>query len=370
MRRLTDILVTSVAPLVWGTNFILTTDILPPDRPLLDSVVRSLPIGLLIVLLSRKLPKGDWWWKTAILATLNFGAFFPLLFLAAYHLPGSVASMIGAAQPVFVIGLAWGILAQKPIAQTLAAAAAVVIGLALLLGPSVHGLDLVGVGAAFGATAMMAVATVLLKRWGSPAEPLVFAGWQLAMGGAMLVPFALMEGPLPHLSAMAIGGYAYLGLIGTALAYACWFRGVDRLSPVATSLIGTLNPIVAIGLGLAFNHEHLSLVQGAGIAVTLGAIALGTNVGGGETTITRRRFAVHPAPSQSGALLRADVTDQLHDKLRACGELARVAVGDVELLRTVEPVVREREIRTRPDAVTAAVRRWRIADDAAYAEGE
>ena len=73
MRRLTDILVTSVAPLVWGTNFILTTDILPPDRPLLDSVVRSLPIGLLIVLLSRKLPKGDWWWKTAILATLNFG---------------------------------------------------------------------------------------------------------------------------------------------------------------------------------------------------------------------------------------------------------------------------------------------------------
>lgn len=60
MRRLTDILVTAIAPLVWGTNFLLTTAILPPDRSLLDSVVRSLPIGLLIILFSRKFPKGDW----------------------------------------------------------------------------------------------------------------------------------------------------------------------------------------------------------------------------------------------------------------------------------------------------------------------
>ena len=119
MRRLTDILVTAIAPLVWGTNFLLTTDFLPPGRPLLDSLVRSLPIGLLIVAFSRQLPKGDWWWKSAVLAALNFGAFFPLLFFAAYHLPGSVASMLGAAAPVFVIGLAWGMLAQRPVAQTL-----------------------------------------------------------------------------------------------------------------------------------------------------------------------------------------------------------------------------------------------------------
>jgi len=115
MRRLADILVTAIAPLAWGTNYVLTTHVLPPDRPLLDSLVRSLPIGLLIVAFTRQLPKGDWWWKSAVLAALNFGIFFPLLFVAAYHLPGGIASMIGASAPVFVIGLSWGIYRQRPI---------------------------------------------------------------------------------------------------------------------------------------------------------------------------------------------------------------------------------------------------------------
>ena len=374
MRRLTDILVTAIAPLVWGTNFLLTTDFLPPGRPLLDSLVRSLPIGLLIVAFSRQLPKGEWWWKSAVLAALNFGAFFPLLFFAAYHLPGSVASMLGAAAPVFVIGLAWGMLAQRPVAQTLGAAAAVVIGLVLLLGPSVHGIDPFGVAAALAATAIMAVATVLLKKWGSPAvEPIVLAGWQLTMGGIMLLPFALLEGGMPHMTLAYAGGYLYLGLIGTALAYACWFRGVERLSPVASTLIAALNPIVAIALGVAFNHEHLSLVQGIGVAVALGAIALGQdrdNVGIGGAGRARNRSAVHPARFVLRAFLRADVTDQLDDKLRHRRELTRVTVGDIEFLRPVQAMVGEREVGARPDAITATVRRGSIPDDTAPADRE
>jgi len=375
MRRLPDILVTAIAPLVWGTNFLLTTDVLPPGRPLLDSLVRSLPIGLLIVAFSRQLPKGDWWWKSAVLAALNFGAFFPLLFFAAYHLPGGLCSMLGAAAPVFVVGLAWGMLAQRPVAQTVGAAAAVVVGLALLLGPSVRGIDPLGVAAALVATAIMAVATVLLNKWGSPpVKPIVLAGWQLTMGGIMLLPFALLEGPLPHMTLAYAGGYLYLGLIGTALAYACWFRGVERLSPVASTLIAALNPIVAIALGVAFNHERLSLVQGIGVAIALGAIALGQDrdtVGIGGAKRANTRSAVHPAPAlRSGALLRADVTDQLDDKLRARVEAARIAVGDIEFLRPVEAMVREREVGARPDAVAAAVRRGRVPDDPAPADRE
>jgi probable blue pigment (indigoidine) exporter len=384
MRRLTDILVTAIAPLVWGTNFLLTTDVLPPGRPLLDSLVRSLPIGLLIVAFSRQLPKGDWWWKSAVLAALNFGAFFPLLFFAAYHLPGSVASMLGAAAPVFVVGLAWGMLGARPAAQTVGAAGAVLVGLALLLGPSVRGIDPLGVGAALAATAIMAVATVLLKKWGPPpVKPIVLAGWQLSLGGVMLLPFALLEGPLPDVTLAYAGGYLYLGLIGTALAYACWFRGVERLSPVASTLIAALNPIVAIALGVAFNHERLSLVQGIGVAIALGAIALGQDrdVRKGGAKRASIRSAVHSAPAVlrsrhgrhlegSGALLRADVTDQLDDELRARVEPARIAVGDVELLRPVEAMVREREVGARPDAVAAAARRGSVPDDPAPADRE
>ena len=196
MRRLLDILVTSIAPLTWGTNYLLTTHALAPDRPLLDSVVRSLPVGLVIVVLSRQLPKGSWWWKSAVLALLNFGAFFPLLFLAAYRLPGSVAAMIGAAQTFMVIGLSWWALSKRPRIRLIVSAGIAIFGLVLLLAPGFGHLDALGVGAAFLATAMMSVATVLLQRWGSPVKPIVLAGWQLSIGGAMILPFAFLEGPL------------------------------------------------------------------------------------------------------------------------------------------------------------------------------
>jgi probable blue pigment (indigoidine) exporter len=111
-----------------------------------------------------------------VLALLNFGAFFPLLFLAAYRLPGSVAAMIGAAQTFMVIGLSWWALSKRPRIRLIVSAGIAIVGLLLLLAPGFGHLGALGIGAAFLATAMMSVATVLLQRWGSPAKPIVLAG--------------------------------------------------------------------------------------------------------------------------------------------------------------------------------------------------
>jgi drug/metabolite transporter (DMT)-like permease len=78
-------------PAVWGTTYIVTTELLPPGRPLLTAALRALPAGLLLLAVTRRLPHGDWWWRAAVLGTLNIGAFFALLFISAYRLPGGVA---------------------------------------------------------------------------------------------------------------------------------------------------------------------------------------------------------------------------------------------------------------------------------------
>ena len=39
-----------------------------------------------------------------MLAALNIGVFFPLLFVAAYRLPGGLAAVVGAGQPFVVAG--------------------------------------------------------------------------------------------------------------------------------------------------------------------------------------------------------------------------------------------------------------------------
>ena len=73
-----------------------------------------MPVGLLIVAAYRRLPKGAWWWRANVLGQLNIGVFFALLFVAAYRLPGGIAAIIIAMQPLFVALLAWALSGRRP----------------------------------------------------------------------------------------------------------------------------------------------------------------------------------------------------------------------------------------------------------------
>ena len=86
------LLISAVAPAAWGTTYLVTEEFLPPDRPLFSALMRALPAGLLLLAVQRTLPRGDWWWKAAVLGLCNIGLFFPLIFLSAYHLPGGLAA--------------------------------------------------------------------------------------------------------------------------------------------------------------------------------------------------------------------------------------------------------------------------------------
>jgi hypothetical protein len=98
-----------VGELAGGTHCFVITELLPDDRPLFAAAVRALPVGLVFVLRSRKLPRCDCWWKAITLGALNIGAFFGLLFVAASRLPGGVAATAGAVQPLIAAALAaWG----------------------------------------------------------------------------------------------------------------------------------------------------------------------------------------------------------------------------------------------------------------------
>src|SRR4051794_21503917 len=102
----------AIAPVTWGTTYLVTTEFLPPGIPLLSGVIRALPAGLLLLLITRTLPRGDWWWRSAVLGTLNVGALFALLFVAAYRLPGGVAATLSAVQPLLVVGTAYVLLGE------------------------------------------------------------------------------------------------------------------------------------------------------------------------------------------------------------------------------------------------------------------
>ncbi len=273
-NRLSLLLITAITPMLWGTTYLVTTQLLPPGRPLLAAVIRALPAGLLLIAITRTLPRGSWWWRALVLGTLNIGAFFALLFVGAYRLPGGVAATVGAIQPLLVAVLSTGLLRERLSTRTILAAIAGVFGVSLLVLRADAQLDMLGVAAALGGAVVMAFGVVLSKRWVSPAPLLATTGWQLVAGGLVLLPVAyVVEGPPPAvLTLQNIAGYAYLTIIGSALAYALWFRGLRSLSATDVTFLGLLSPVMATLLGWLVLDQRLAAAQVVGGLIVLAAL--------------------------------------------------------------------------------------------------
>jgi len=275
-NRLTTILVTAVAPVAWGTTYIVTESVLPPGRPLFAAAVRALPVGLLLLAWRHRLPQGEWWWKAAVLGLCNIAAFFPLIFLAAYHLPGGLAATLQATSPLAVMAIAWAVIGEKAGLVRIGAALVGLVGVSLLVLRSPGSVDALGLVGAFGSVLVSGLGFVLIKRWEAPVDMLTLVSWQLVVGGLVLVPVALLvEGAPPALDLPAVLGFMWIAGIGTGLAYVCWFRGLRLMSAGAASLIGLVNPVVGTLLGIAFAHEVFGTTQALGMVLVLGGVLLG-----------------------------------------------------------------------------------------------
>lgn len=269
---------TALSPAVWGTTYIVTTHALPPGHPLFAAMMRALPAGLLALLVARTLPRGVWWWRSLVLGTLNMGAFFPLLFVAAQELPGGVAATLGASQPIIIAVLAVAILREPLSTWRVWWGVVGMVGVALVvLGPDAA-LSPVGFVAGLAGAGSMAIGVVLTKKWGRPegVSAVGLAGWQLTAAGlVLLVPALLIDGVPPGIGGRALLGYGWLGLVGALLTYTIWFSGIRRLPVTATALLGLLSPLVAATLGAVVAGENLTVVQVLGFAVALTAMVAG-----------------------------------------------------------------------------------------------
>jgi probable blue pigment (indigoidine) exporter len=307
--RVADVATAAIAPAVWGSTYLVTTELLPPGRPLLAATVRALPAGLALVASTRCLPRGAWIGRAITLGFLNIGAFFTLLFVAAYRLPGGLAAIIGSVQPMIVILLAFVLLRERAGLGDWAACVLGTVGVGLLVLSAHVRLDLVGVLAELAATTSMATGIVLGKRWGRPEGVglLAFTGWQLTAGGLLLLPMALIvEGPPPRPTGDNLLGFTYLAVIGALVSYALWFRGIERLPAFTMSLLGFVSPVVATALGYVVLGQSLTLVQVCGAVLVIGAIRLAQR---SAMPRTESPPSPSPGPSPPSAPLAVSMVD-------------------------------------------------------------
>ena len=265
-----DILLTMLAPIFWGTTYIVTTQFLPPDKPLFAALMRVLPAGVLLLLFTRKLPQSGQWGRMMILSFLNICCFQALLFVSAYRLPGGIAAVIGAVQPLIIMVLLWQVDRIAPRPVTLIGVCGAIVGMAMLLVTPSATWDSIGLLAALLGAVSMGVGVYLTKRWKPAVSNLTFTGWQLLFGGLMLLPMVLTTETIPtSLTLSELAGYVYLAVFGSLIAYSLWFRGIEKLPSVAVSILGALSPITATVIGWLVLSEQLSLLQSAGFILVL-----------------------------------------------------------------------------------------------------
>lgn len=273
--------IAALAPVIFGTTYLLTTEFLPPGRPLLAALMRSLPTGIVLVLATRTWPPRGWWGKFVLLSVLYCSVFFPLHFIAAYLLPGGVASVINSVTPLIVVALSVPLLHTRIRTIDIVAGCLGILGVGLLVLRSTARLDGWGILAMTTCVVMMGVSTVLTKRWGHPPgwNAAGFTGWTFLLGGLTLLPFTLaIEGLPSALTPANIGGLVYLVLFSGIIAYGLWFWGLQRLPASSVSFLALLNPVVAAVLGWVVLDQRLNGWQILGAVIVLASVLLGQNL--------------------------------------------------------------------------------------------
>jgi len=279
-QSISNIFITALAPIIWGTSYLVASELLPADRPFTAALIRALPAGLVLILWSHfYLPKMNLnrkqWGQLIILSALNIGFFQALLFIAAYRLPGGIAAVVGAVQPLLMMLIIWLVDQRRPQSKVVFMAAVSVLGMGLLFVSPKSEWDSIGLIAAFTGTVCLGVGTFLARRWNNGIPVLSFTGWQLGLGGLILLPMALLfEEPLPVLNLDNYIGYGYLSIFGALFAYSIWFRGVSKLSSVSVSSLGLLSPVTAILMGWMVLNQALTIRESIAILIVLSSVLM------------------------------------------------------------------------------------------------
>jgi drug/metabolite transporter (DMT)-like permease len=154
------------------------------------------------------------------------------------------------------------------------------VAIVLALGGTALTIDLNGGasprGIVFGVLSALVYAVYVFTsaRVVGPAGPLAASTVILGSAGAVYAGLMLAQGPAFPQTPMGWMAIAALSLVSTVVAVLTFFAGMEKVGPVVTSLLSTVEPLVAVLLGAFVLGERLSLLQGFGGLLILTAVIL------------------------------------------------------------------------------------------------
>jgi len=296
---------------IWGSSYLFIAfggESLPP----LTLVAFRLLIGagaLQLVLRLRNIPVPR---APKVLAALAFmglmNNIIPFTLITWSEAPGpqqvnsGLAAVLIAAVPIFTAMIAHFALRDERL--TLLRVLGVVVGFAgvvVLMSPRLNGIGgeqgLLGALAVITAALAYGIATIFSRRVLTGVAPIVLGAVQMTWSSLALLPIAfLIERPvLADVTTRAWFSVAWLGLLGSGLAYIFYFGLIRSIGATRTTMVTYISPIVAVILGAVFNAEsiHWTLIGGM-VLIIGGAVIVNRKSKPARSAVAA---AASPAPS-------------------------------------------------------------------------
>jgi len=280
-------LLTAVAPLCWGGNFVLArgvADIIPP----VSFAFWRWTIAFVILLpFTWRTARQDWsgvvksWKIMSVLSILGI-TFFNTMAYTAFHTTTAInGAMIQTTMPAVIIVATLVMFKEKVTRLQILGVAICIFGAfivilrgrwATLLGMAFAPGDILMMGAVI----LYALYSALLRR--RPAiHPFSFLFYTFGIGIIFLLPLYIWElsgSAAMTLTLPVILSILYVALFPSIVAYFCWNRGVEVLGANRTGLFINLIPVFASILAILFLGETLQAFHIVGMTLIFSGMIL------------------------------------------------------------------------------------------------
>lgn len=284
------VLQVALAGVLWGTAPI-AFDLVRSESGLSATAVSALRIGVaalvlvLIALVLRRLGAAVRVMRARPLPVIAVGAgvaaYQALWFAAITQVGAAVATVISLGlAPVLLTLWEAATSRRRPSRARVLALGAGGAGLLLVVTTGGHAGDAAGGSASAGVLlaiasgTVYAASTLLGRRLAAESEPVALTTSTTAVGALLLVPVAVLTGPLLPTTGASLAAVGYLGVVTMAGGYLLLYAGL-RTAPASAAAIATLlEPATATLLAVVLLGERLAPAAVVGIVLILAAVAL------------------------------------------------------------------------------------------------
>jgi drug/metabolite transporter (DMT)-like permease len=310
-RRLAIIAAFAALYLVWGSTYLGIRFAIESIPPLLMAGARFVLAGVIMYAIARwqGAPKSSFAeWRTAFIVgacLLFFGN--GSVTVAEQWVPSGLASLLVATVPIYIALLAWlSGSAPRPRPLVMLGLAGGFVGVGILVSPALsaslpaasHHAGLGMLVLLFGSL-VWSIGSLYSRRARNSASPFLSSAQTMLCGGALMLIAGLASGETRHfdlhkLTALSLGAFVYLVLIGAIVGYTAYIWLLRYCDPSKVATYAYVNPVVAILLGSFFADEALTVRTSLGAAIIIGSVAV-------VITAQQAKERILPAPAAAVA---------------------------------------------------------------------